>query len=156
MSDLPAPPDDFASRYEPAAALLLEDIERACAGAEDWPHGVRAALLAALARLSEEPELGPLLLFEPYDAGPEAKVRHLATLDHLAELLRAGREASGSEELPDSLEDGLVSAATFFVGRPLHGNRPDLLPTLVPELTVLLLRPYIGREEAERLAAGEG
>lgn len=148
---------DFASRYEPAAARLLEDIERACAAAEDWPHGVRAALVAALARLSDEPKLGPLLLFEPYDAGPEAKVRHLATLDRLAELLRAGRESTGGGELPNSLEEGLVSAATFFVGRPLHRNRPDLLPGLVPALTVLLLWPYIGREEAERLAAeGEG
>lgn len=95
--------------------------------------------------------------YEPAAAGPEAKARHVATLDRLAELLRTGRRSTGGEELPDSLEEGLVSAVTFFVGRPLHRNRPGLLPGLAPELTVLLLRPYVGREEAERLAAeGEG
>ena len=154
MNDLRSASDDFAKRYEDAATRLFVDIESACAAAEDWPGGVRAAVIAALARLSEEPELGPLLLLEPYDAGLEAQIRHQETLGRLAELLRAGREEAGAEELPDIVEEGLVGAATFFVGRPVRRERADLLPALAPEITELLLRPYLGREQAERVAEG--
>lgn len=154
MSEPSGPPDDFVSRYESAAARLLDDVERACADGEDWPRGVRAAIVAVLARLSEEPELGRLLLFEPYDAGRGAQLRHQQTLDRLARLLRAGRRQTGSEELPEHLEEGLVSAMAFFVGRRVAGNRTDVLPTLAPELTSLVLSPYVGREEADRLAEG--
>ena len=154
MSEPSGPPEDFASRYESAAASLLDDVERACAAAEDWPRGVRAAIVAVLDRLSEEPELGRLLLFEPYDVGRGAQLRHQRTLDRLAALLRAGRGSTGSEELPEHLEDGLLSAAAFFVGRRVAGDRPDVLPTLAPEITGLLLRPYLGREQAERVAEG--
>ena len=154
MSEPSGPPDDFVSRYEFAAARLLDDVERACAAAEDWPRGVRAAVVAVLARLRGEPELGRLLLFDPYDAGRGAQLRHQQTLDRLARLLRAGRRQTGSEELPEHLEEGLVSAASFFVGRSLRRDEPGSLPGLAPELTSLLLWPYVGREEADRLAEG--
>lgn len=152
MSIPPQHPEDFASRYEAAAARLLSDIERACAGAEDWPRGVRAAVAAALARLSEEPELGPLLLFEPYDADVGAQRRHEATLSHLADLLHAGREHAREATMPDAVEEGLVGAITFIAGRPLRAGEPDLLPAIGPELTALILTPYLGRREAERIA----
>ena len=42
----------------------------------------------------------------------------------------------------------------FASDRPLRAGEPDLLPALGPELTALLLTPYLGRERAERVAAG--
>jgi hypothetical protein len=42
----------------------------------------------------------------------------------------------------------------FASDRPLRAGEPDLLPALDPELTALLLTPYLGREGAECVAAG--
>jgi hypothetical protein len=82
MKDISPHPDDFANRYENAAAQLFDRIDRACAGEPEWPRRVRAAIEAALAFLAAEP--------------------------------------------------GQLSA-------------------LAPELTTLVLTPYLGRAEAERI-----
>jgi hypothetical protein len=70
----------------------------------------------------------------------------------LAGLLRVGREHARQATMPDAVEVGLVGAIEFIAGRPLRAGEPDLLPALGPELTALVLTPYIGRREAERLA----
>lgn len=52
------------------------------------------------------------------------------------------------------VEEGLIGGVTFAVGRPLHAGEPHLLPALAPGLTELILTPYLGAEEARRVAAG--
>lgn len=148
---------EFAARYEDAAARLLALVEAACASRRGWPSGVRLAVRSALSFLASEPALARLLLFESYEAGPAAQAHHEATLARIAALLRRGRawaDADADEEIPSLVEEGLVGALVFIVGRPLRRGTPEELPALVPELTALLLAPYLGREEAERVARG--
>ena len=152
MSKIKQDPEDFANRYAAAAVGLFDSIEAACAAAPDWPRGVRSATRSALAFLASDPDTATLLLFEPYAVGRKAQLRHEATLARLADLLRAGRERVGAESLPGVLEEGLVGGAAFIVLRPLRVGEADLLPALGPELTALLLSPYLGREQAERVA----
>jgi hypothetical protein len=145
-------PDDFASRYQASAERLFARIEGACAGEADWPLGLRAALEAALAFLAAEPAAARILLVEPYEVGGEAQLRHDATLSRLAELLRIGREHLDAGPMPDTLEESLIGALVFIVERPLRRGEPEQLLRLAPELIALLLTPYLGREQAERLA----
>ncbi len=148
---------DFANRYEDAAARLLALLEAACATRREWPYGVRLAVRAALSFLASEPALARLLLFEPYDAGPVSRRHHEATLARIAGMLRRGREwADGGDAIPDLVEEGLLGGLIFIVGRSLRRGTPEDLPGLAPELTVLLLTPYLGREEAERVARERG
>lgn len=53
--------------------------------------------------------------------------------------------------MPELVEEAMVGSIAHLVTRPLRAGEPDLLPALGPELTALLLTPYIGGEEAERL-----
>ncbi len=152
MSKIKQDPENFASRYGAAAVRLFDLIEAACAEAPDWPVGVRLATRSALAFLASEPDTAKLLLLEPYAVGRKAQLRHEATLARLADLLRAARERVDAALLPGVLEEGLVGGTAFIVSRPLRVGEPDLLPALGPELTALLLSPYLGREQAERVA----
>jgi hypothetical protein len=136
---------------EQAATRLLWTIERACRRAGEWPDGVRAAVEAALALFAAEPAPARMLLFGPDEAGPLGQMRHAETLARLEGLLRAGRELAAGD-LPDTLERGLLGGASFIVSRPLRAEEPEGLPRLAGELTALLLSPYLGREEAERVA----
>lgn len=144
---------DFLCRYDGAEERLLDCIDCACAAESEWPLGVRAAVSAALGLLAAEPDLGQVLLFAPFGAmaGPDAQRRHEATLTCLEALLRAGREQIDAQSMPVMVEEGLVGALCFIIARPLRAGEPDLLPALAPDLTIMLLSPYLGREEAERL-----
>lgn len=144
--------DEFASRYGEAVERLFGRIGRACADESTWALGVRAAIAAVLEWFAEEPAAGRLIVFEPYVAGREGEACAEATLIRLAELLRGGRDQA-AESLPAVVEEGLIGGFVFLVGRPLRAGAPEMLPALAPELTTLLLTPYIGREEAERIAA---
>jgi hypothetical protein len=151
--DETAQPDDFAARYEAASRRLLSRIERACLLGEAWPVRVRVAVETALALLAAEPELGPTLFADAYAHGRRVQMRHEETLGRLAELLAGGREEDECPTLPDTLEQGLIGGATFIASRPLRAGEPERLPALAAELTALLLTPYLGRDEAARVAA---
>lgn len=154
MSETSDPSDDPHLAYEAGVAQLFERIERACRRLDEWPYRVRAALESVLALFAADPELAGRLLFEPYFESRYAQLRHEETLARLAELLRGGRE-SAAVPLPEMLEEGLVGSIVFIVGRSLRSGEPGSLPDLAAELTALVLAPYLGHEEAERIAAGE-
>ncbi len=141
----------FARRFAAASDRLLGRVERACLGQPEWPLAVREAVAAGLALLAAEPALARLLLIEPYERGFDDHRRAEATRERLAALLRAGRERVDAP-LPELVEEAMIGGLAFVVTRPLRNDAPDLLPALAPELTALLLTPYIGREEAERIA----
>lgn len=152
MFILPPEEGGFEAGYELLASRLFECIDVACRREEEWPLRVRAALEAVLDLLAAEPAGARLLVVEPYLLGPEVRRRHEATLDRLARLLREGRrEAAAAAPMPDVLEQSLVGSAVYAIGRALRSGVP--LPDLAPDLTTLILTPYVGREEAERIAA---
>ncbi len=153
MSEISDPFDGFSVAYEAGAARLFAQIERTCRRSDEWPRQVRDAIDSVLALFAADPRLASLLLFEPYAAGRYAQLRHEETLARLTELLLPGRERAASP-LPEALELGLVGSFAFVVGGRLRAGEPESLPDLAPELTVLILTPYLGREEAERIAAG--
>lgn len=150
MFILPPEEGGFEAGYELLASRLFECIDVACRREEDWPLRVRAALEAALDLLAAEPAGARLLVVKPYLLGPEVRRRHEATLERLARLLREGREQGAAAEVPEVLEQGLIGSAAYITGRALRSG--DRVPDLAPDLTTLILTPYLGREEAERIA----
>jgi hypothetical protein len=142
----------FLPAYERAARRLFARIERSCAAEQPWPLRVRDALRAALELFAADPELGCVLVFEAYAEGPEAQARHEETIARLTGLLRHGREEEDAPPMPEHVEEGLIGGLAFIVGRPLRDDRPADLLDLAPELTALILTPYLGRAEAERVA----
>jgi hypothetical protein len=143
---------DFLSSYESARRRLFSRIERSCAAEQPWPARVHAATAATLLLFAADPRLASTLVYQVEAEGAEAQARHEETLSHLAEMLRQGREETDAPPLPEQIEENLIGGLLYLVGRPLRAGDAASLPSLTLELTTFLLTPYLGRDEAERLA----
>ena len=69
------------------------------------------------------------------------------------EILKAGRpEHSGERPLPEATEATLVGGIVSLIVREINAGRTEQLEELLPDLVELTLAPYLGGEEAARLA----
>jgi hypothetical protein len=82
--------------------------------------------------------------------------RVLASNDHLAGLLSAGRQHNPrGADLPALTEKALVGAVSAIIAGRLMNGEAERLPELEPELVQLVLTPYVGAEEAARVARAQ-
>jgi hypothetical protein len=146
------PGSDFLSVYDSACHRLFSRVERSCTTEQAWPARVKSAVAAALALFAADPNLARTLVYQAEAEGAEASARHEATLARLAAMLRQGREEAEPPPLPENTEESLIGGVLFIVGRSLREGDARHLPSLVSDLTVFLLTPYLGREEAQRVA----
>lgn len=143
----------FLAAYEMVADHIATSMRAAAEAFEEWPQKVRAALATMLRFLAGEPALARLYLIEPVAAGGEIAARHRASMQGLVEILKAGRPVhAGERPLPEATEETLVGGIVSLVVREISSGRAEQLEQLLPDLVELALAPYIGAEEAERLA----
>lgn len=143
----------FLAAYEMVADHIAASMRAAAEAFEEWPQKVRAALATMLRFLAGEPELARLCMIEPAAAGGEIAARHRASMQGLIEILKAGRpEHAGNHPLPEATEATLVGGIVSLIVREISAGRTEQLEELLPDLVELTLAPYVGPEEAERLA----
>jgi AcrR family transcriptional regulator len=143
----------FLAAYEMVADHIRASMQAAAESFEDWPEKVRAALATMLRFLAGEPELARLCMIEPIAAGGAIAARHRASMQSFVEILKAGRpEHSGARPLPEATEEALVGGIVSLIVREISAGRTAQLEKLLPDLVELALAPYVGAEEAERLA----
>ena len=155
--------EHFANREECLLACLDETALRAgeriaaAVHAEgEWPHQVRAALVACLDYLAVEPARVRTFLVESTSAGPAATQRYDDALERLARALRSGRTlAPSGARLPDVLEDSLVGALVWMVHPRFLRGEVSEIPGLLPRMVRFTLAPYIGAERAAEYAGVE-
>jgi AcrR family transcriptional regulator len=143
----------FLAAYEMVAGHIRDSMRAAAESFEEWPQQVRAALATMLRFLAGEPELARLVMIEPIAAGGEIAARHRASMQGFVEILKAGRpEHSGERPLPEATEETVVGGILSLIVMELSAGRAKDLEKLLPDLVELTLAPYLGAEEAERLA----
>jgi AcrR family transcriptional regulator len=143
----------FLAAYELVADHIRDSMRTAAESFEDWPQQVRAALATMLRFLAGEPELARVVMIEPIAAGGEIAARHRASMQGFVEILKAGRpEHSGERPLPEATEETVVGGILSLIVREISAGRAKELEQLLPDLVELTLSPYLGGEEAERLA----
>ena len=143
----------FLAAYEMVADHIRDSMQVAAAAFEEWPLQVRAALGTMLRFLAGEPELARVCMIEPVAAGGEIAARHRASMQGFVEILKAGRpEHSGERPLPEATEATLVGGIVSLIVREVNAGRTEQLEQLLPDLVELTLAPYLGAEEASRLA----
>jgi AcrR family transcriptional regulator len=146
----------FLAAYEMVADHIRASMRAAAESFADWPQKVRAALATMLRFLAGEPELARICMIEPIAAGGEIAARHRASMEDFVEILRAGRPEHGGERpLPAATEETLVGGIVSLIVREISAGRTEQLEKLVPDLVELTLAPYVGAEEAERLARSQ-
>ncbi len=147
--------DCYRAAYEATFEYLREQA-LAATSAEDWPGSVRAGLEALLESLAAHPQLASFFLVSPASVGDEVAARHHLAMRELVETLvskapKGSAQAAASETRIEALAGGLSRLTAMKV----NAGKGDELPALLPDLVELYLRPYVGSEEAVRVAWGE-
>ncbi len=120
-------------------------------GQASWQARVRAALLAILAFMEEEPNLGRVLVVESLTAGPRAVARRAEVIEVLVEAVREGEDASRSGQGSSLLSaEGVVGAVLSVVHARLLRGETDSLTRLVNPLMGMIVLPYLGPAAAKR------
>ncbi len=146
----------FLAAYEMVAEHIRTSMRAAAQSFGEWPQQVRAALATMLRFLAAEPELARLCMVEPVAAGGEIAARYRATMQDFVAILKAGRpEHGGSRPLPEATEETLVGGVVSLIVREISAGRTEQLEQLLPDLVELILAPYLGVEQAEKLARAE-
>jgi AcrR family transcriptional regulator len=143
----------YLATYDALVEWIGAGVRAALSRRGGWPRAVRTAVEAILDPVAADPRLARFCGVEAQRAGASAFERHRAAVGELARSLRVGREhCAWGEELPDQLEETLVSGAIWSIARTAKSGRAESLLELAPELTYFLLTPYVDVAEARRLA----
>lgn len=143
--------DCFIAAYEMIEAHVLDEMLGAPGAGEAWPERVRARLAALLAALSHDDAVTRCFLVEPLAAGGEVAARYREAMQLVAAALRP--EPPPSQLNMEVRDQALIGGIATLIVRRLASAGADRLPELLPDLTELALAPYMGRQEAKRLAA---
>lgn len=145
--------DCFLAAFEIVVDHIHLLVSEAVEPIPDWPHQTIVALGTTLDFLASEPKLAHLCLVDSMAAGPVVAERFRAAVQTFIPILEPGRvERSSARALPESTEDSLVGAVVSLVSRSIATGGAERLGELLPDLAEFVLTPYLGPEEAWRLA----
>jgi AcrR family transcriptional regulator len=149
--------DAFLVAYELGHVKGLGIVERAFAAESDWRQGVRAAILALLHYLAAEPAFAHLALLDALIATPRCAERADKGLAAYTQMLLPGFSLSPKHRHPpppaitiEAITGGLSELCINYALQ----NRIQQLPQLSTDATYIALAPFIGGEEAARVAIG--
>jgi AcrR family transcriptional regulator len=132
--------------YEAAAECVWEIVSGACdeEGIE-WPNRLGVAVAATLRFLAVEPAIAHLLGAEAPAGEPSIAAARRAAIEQLAGLLASGRSLrpEGAGELPAGTERHLVAGAMAVCSERVAAGDVERLPELGPEITAMLVAPYV-------------
>jgi hypothetical protein len=146
-------PGDFASAFESAFARLQVLLEMTCVGGAPWPERVRLAVRQALEFSAADPAAASVLTNGALAEGVDGLERYERLMAYLAGLLEPGRaESPHGADLPPTTERSLAGGVATIVANRVDRGAADELSALTPEVVQFLLTPYMGTEEARRIA----
>ena len=143
----------FLAAFEVVVGHIHELGAEAVEGIPDWPGQVVAVSRAGLGFLASEPDLARLCLVESRGAGPAVTARFSEAVNELVPLLRLGRaERSNERPLPDSTEESTIGALVSLAFSKVSAGEAEELEQLFLDFAEFILSPYLGAEEAAKLA----
>lgn len=146
-------PEDFGTAFESAFARLQVLLEMSCASGGSWRERAASAIRQALEFAAREPRAADTLVNQALAQGGDGFQRFERLMAYVAELLQGGRaESPHGIDLPATTERSLAGGIAAIVGNRIDRGRVETLPALVPEVVQFVLTPYLGSEEARRLA----
>jgi AcrR family transcriptional regulator len=133
---------------------LDEVISDACSRHRDWPRAVEAAAGAGLSFAARHPADAQLILASAHaPSEPQLTDGENGIDRRLLERLREGARPSPSTRSPgDLIERAAVGAVISLVATYLAAGKAGALPELRPSIVQILLAPYLGVNEARRVA----
>lgn len=146
----------FLAAFEVVVAHIRELASEAIAPGDDWSLRARAAARAVLLFFAAEPDLARLCLVESQAAGPAVSARFHEAVHEVVPYLEQGRTMRDSErELPATTEESTIGALVLLASRKVAAGETEQLEELLPDFAEFILAPYIGAEQATRLARSQ-
>jgi AcrR family transcriptional regulator len=143
----------FLAAFEVVVGHIEELAAGAASPADEWPQRAVAAARAVLSFFAEEPELARLCLVASQSAGPAIAGRLHDAVHEVVPFLEQGRaERHAERELPPTTEESTIGALVMLASRKAAAGEARRLEDLLPDFTEFILAPYLGAEEASRLA----
>jgi AcrR family transcriptional regulator len=145
----------FVAAYDTVMAEMRERVGQAFEGGADWAHAVKAGIAAMLAFLAAEPNLARLCMVEALVAGPVVVERYDAAIQSFVPYFQTGREGRSPEvlsRLSPTTEEALVGGMMSLISRRIIAGKATELETLLPDLVEFTLTPYLGSDEAAKVA----
>jgi|SRR6187549_465282 len=144
----------FLAAYDHAVERLRGEVTDACAGEAAWAERVAAALEAMLAFLAREPARADLLFVEGLRAGPAVYARFQEAVQSFVPALREGAPVPERGEAPgDGVAEAVVGGTASLLSRWILAGESEELEARFPEIAEFALTPYLGSDEARRMAA---
>jgi AcrR family transcriptional regulator len=130
--------------------------ERLAAEPAPWPEQVVLVLRCLFELIVAEPVIARAVIVESPTVGPAIAERYERATRALVPLFRAGREFNPrGDELPGTIEETLAGSVFWSAYQRLIIGEADQLPASLPVLLELVLRTYLGQDEASRIARAE-
>lgn len=138
----------FAAAYERAVAELTATTLGAFAAETEWVAGLRAGLAALLGKLAAEPEAARVCFVEILAAGPRAIERRDEAMRGFLPLFEQAPSEVPRTRIFEALGMGRVADLGEVLHREIAAGRTADLPALLPELTYMMVLPFLGPEAA--------
>jgi AcrR family transcriptional regulator len=143
--------DAFIDAFDAVADHLSDLIAAAAEPLEEWSQRVIAALRVTVEFFDSEPVLARFSLVAPFTATNRITAHCRDRLSSALPYLAAGREQRpDGGDLPASTEDSLVGGVVAQLSRSAVNDAE--MTAQLPDLVEFVLAPYLGPEEARRLA----
>jgi AcrR family transcriptional regulator len=145
----------FVAAYDTVMAQLGERVGEAFDEGTDWPHAVKAGVAAMLRFLAAEPNLARLCMVEALVAGPVLAERYDSAVQSFVPYFQGGREGRSADvlaRLSPTTEEALVGGMMSLISRRIIAGKTTELETLLPDLSEFILTPYLGSDEAAKIA----
>jgi AcrR family transcriptional regulator len=149
----------FVAAYDTVMVELRERVSEGFEEASDWPHAVRSGIGAMLAFLAAEPQLARLSMVEALVAGPVVIEHYDAAIQSFVPYFRDGRKGRPPEvlaRLSPTTEEALVGGMVSLISRRIIAGKAEDLEELLPDLVEFTLTPYLGSQEAAKIARETG
>jgi AcrR family transcriptional regulator len=141
--------------FEAFLERLSDEVAQASVADGSWPENLRRAVAAVLDYIAEANDLARVLAVEVAASSLAGAQAQLAAIEVFAVRLRSGREIyPDASELPSPTERVLVGGIASIIADHLLAEEASALPRLEPDLSELLLVPFLGRAEAQLFVRG--
>ncbi|HEX5989669.1 MAG TPA: TetR/AcrR family transcriptional regulator [Solirubrobacterales bacterium] len=145
--------DCFLAAFDRIVAESIDAVALAVAAENEWPGEMAAGLGCLLDLIVADPRRARIALVEVQAAGPLAYARYKETVDRAAPKLREGREFSKeASALPGTLEEAILGGIIWIVHQRLAKGELEDPDSLLEGTIKIALSPYLGDDEAKRLA----
>ncbi|BCB77198.1 hypothetical protein GCM10022251_57130 [Phytohabitans flavus] len=138
----------FLAAYERGVELLQGSVAVAYGQPGQWPERMRRGLGTLLHILAAEPAFAALSVVEVLAAGPKALAGRRLLLASYVGFFEAAPRKAGQPEVPRVAIEAVIAGVYGVIFDHVSTGRAAELPERLPELTYVVLAPFIGPEAA--------